>query len=132
MITGVAHACFITGDLDRIVGFYCEGLGLPLAFEFKDGEGKRYGCYLKVGRRTFIEFFKGEPEARNEAQCYRHICLEVDDFEGTMSGLRSRGVTVDRVSLGSDHSWQAWIKDPDGNDIELHCYTPESLQAAHL
>jgi hypothetical protein len=31
-----------------------------------------------------------------------------------------------------DHSWQAWITDPDGNKIELHDYTPESWQAPFL
>jgi hypothetical protein len=27
-----------------------------------------------------------------------------------------------------DNSMQAWIKDPDGNDIELMEYTPTSFQ----
>jgi hypothetical protein len=35
---------------------------------------------------------------------------------------------VGEVKMGSDHSWQAWLADPDGNRIELHAYTPESNQ----
>jgi hypothetical protein len=30
--------------------------------------------------------------------------------------------------MGVDNSRQAWIKDPDGNDIELMEYTDRSLQ----
>ncbi len=34
--------------------------------------------------------------------------------------------------MGSDHSWQAWLSDPDGNRVELHQYTPESWQTPAL
>jgi predicted enzyme related to lactoylglutathione lyase len=52
----------------------------------------------------------------------------VEDFEGTVAALRKNGVEVTGAKPGMDHSWQAWIQDPDGNRIELHAYTPESWQ----
>lgn len=42
------------------------------------------------------------------------------------------GVEVGDITFGSDQSWQAWLKDPDGNNIELHGYTPESKQTPWL
>ena len=42
------------------------------------------------------------------------------------------GVTVTDKKLGSDNSWQAWLSDPDGNRIELHQYTAQSLQTPSL
>lgn len=132
MITGLAHACFNTTDLPKIVQFYHDQLGLPIAFEFKRDDGSRYGVYFKAGRRTFIEFFVGQLGARAEGQTYRHICLEVDDLPSTVAALRGRGVEVSDPKLGMDQSWQAWITDPDGNRIELHHYTPASWQAPHL
>ena len=39
-------------------------------------------------------------------------------------------VTVTPLKTGMDHSQQAWVKDPDGNDIELMEYTRESKQLA--
>ena len=133
MITGLAHVCFHTPDLDRIVRFYTDGLGLPVAFEFKRPDGSRCGAYFKLGRRTFLEFFVGDIPASEEVRtAYKHICLEVDDLAATVAELRGRGIEVGDPMLGSDNSWQAWLKDPDGNAIEFHQYTPESWQAPYL
>ena len=56
--------------------------------------------------------------------------LEVDDIERLVIVLRERGVPATPVKMGEDNSWQSWIADPDGNQIELHCYTPKSKQLA--
>ncbi len=127
MIRDLAHACFLVRNLDESIAFYRDALGLTQCFDFTSPEGRRTGVYLKVGRRSFIELFEGQyPEPMQGS--YRHICLEVDAFEDSVAELRRRGVEVERVSLGRDHSWQAWLKDPDGNPIELHGYTEDSLQ----
>ena len=132
MITGIAHACFIVRDLQTSEDFYCGKLGFKKAFEFRNDAGQRTGMYMHVGGRTFIEVFEGKHEASTQPQSYRHICLEVDDFDATVAELRRRGADVTRVSLGVDNSYQGWLVDPDGNQIELHGYTPKSWQAPHL
>ncbi len=131
MIKNIAHLCFHVADLDRSLAFYCDKLGLHHAFDFTNEDGERFGTYLAVGGRNFIELFKGEPK-RGKGQSYAHMCLEVDDIQTTVAHLRSMGVEVTDVKLGTDHSYQAWLADPDGNRIELHQYTPDSLQAAHV
>ena len=40
----------------------------------------------------------------------------------------AQGVAVRSVSVGMDHSKQAWVNDPDGNTIELMKYTPKRMQ----
>ena len=132
MITGLAHACFTVADLDRALVFYRDGLGLKEAFDFVHEDGSRYGVYLHLGGRNFIELFSGDLGERAEKQSYKHICLEVDDIETTVAQLRDRGIEVSPIKMGKDQSYQAWITDPDGNRIELHHYTPESWQAPHL
>ena len=132
MITGLAHACFTVADLDRALAFYRDGLGLKEAFNFVNEDGKRFGVYLHLGGRNFIELFSGDLDERAEKQSYSHICLEVDDIEATVSLLRDRGIEVSPIKMGKDQSYQAWITDPDGNRIELHHYTPESWQTPHL
>ena len=132
MITGMAHACFTVSDLERSLEFYRDALGLKPAFDFINQEGRRFGIYLHLGGRNFIELFEGQLGERAEGQSYRHICLEVDDIESTVQMLRERGLEVSDPKLGGDRSWQAWITDPDGNRIELHRYTAESKQAPHL
>jgi glyoxylase I family protein len=132
MVTNMAHACFIVADLERSLHFYQDGLGLPLAFDFKNEKGGRRGVYLHLGGRNFIELFVGEVAEPAKAQSFRHICLEVDDIQATVADLRNKGIEVSEPKYGIDCSWQAWITDPDGNRIELHDYTPESWQAPWL
>jgi lactoylglutathione lyase/glyoxylase I family protein len=132
MITRLAHACFTASDLDRSTAFYCDQLGLKHAFDFRNDDGKRFGVYLHVGGRNFIELFEGEVGTGDAHPAYRHICLEVDDIEATVRDLRAKGVDVSDPKLGSDQSWQAWLADPDGNRIELHGYTDNSRQKPHL
>lgn len=132
MIKGLAHVCFIVRDLDASIAFYRDKLGMKEGFPFLKDDGTRFGVYLHAGARNFIELFVGKPEAYDEKQSYRHICLEVDDIQGTVKAWRAKGVEVTDVKMGSDHSWQAWLKDPDGNAIELHHYTPESKQLPSL
>jgi len=132
MIIGHAHTCFIVSDLAQIVDFYVNKLGLKLAFDFRREDGARFGVYIRLGNRTFLEFFEGSLNARAEQQSYAHLCLECDDVARTVDEFRSRGVDVSDPILGIDQSWQAWLSDPVGNRIELHAYTPASWQTPHL
>jgi catechol 2,3-dioxygenase-like lactoylglutathione lyase family enzyme len=132
MITALAHVCFTVSDLERSIEFYRDGLGLIPAFDFTDPKGRRYGLYLHAGGRNFIELFEGQVGAPAAKPSFRHICLEVDDIESTVHSLRERGIEVSEMKMGVDHSYQAWIADPDGNRIELHGYTAQSWQAPFL
>lgn len=128
MITGLSHACFTVSDLAKSVEFYRDGLGLEHAFDLSIPSANLEGVYLRVGARTFIELFQGDPQPTPPGVSYKHICLEVDDIQRTVAELKERGVAVGDISLGKDQSYQAWITDPDGNRIELHQFTAESLQ----
>jgi catechol 2,3-dioxygenase-like lactoylglutathione lyase family enzyme len=86
---------------------------------------------------TFIEIFDqagavrqwgGSVVALQHGSMYKHLCFEVEDLEGYRGELIGRGVIISPITVGMDNSKQAWIKDPDGNDIELMEYTPTSFQ----
>ena len=131
MIAGLAHVCFIVKDLETSIDFYQNKLGLRPAFPFINDKGEQFGIYFHLGQRTFLELFRGEPKPEGKPS-YQHFCLEVDDINATVAAFRGKGVEVTDVTLGSDQSWQAWLADPDGNRIELHCYTDKSKQLAAL
>ncbi len=131
MITGIAHVCFTVSDLDASIDFYSR-LGFTEAFDFINDQGERFGIYLHVGGRNFIELFRGELSQPAEGQSYRHVCLEVDNLKSTMEQLADKGVEVTGYKMGSDNSYQAWITDPDGNRVELHEYTAQSKQTPWL
>lgn len=132
MITGLAHICFLASDLERSIAFYRDVLGFTPAFEFRNDQGEKFGQYLHMGGRNFLELFTGAVRPAADGQAFRHICLEVDDIRTTVADLTRRGVKCTEIKMGGDQSWQSWFKDPDGNDIELHQYTAESQQRPFL
>jgi catechol 2,3-dioxygenase-like lactoylglutathione lyase family enzyme len=129
MVKALAHICFIVRDLDKSIAFYRDRLGLSPAFDFLNDKGERFGVYLHVGGRNFVELFRGAPARGSTPVSFQHFCLEVDDIRAAVRKLRKSGVEVSPVTMGCDHTLQAWLSDPDGNRIELHAYTPRSRQA---
>ena len=123
-----------------MVAFYRDKLGFPIAFTMHNDDGFQFGYYFDLGNRTYVEIFDqaasvkfwggdAMPRKPNDGVYYGHFCLEVLGLDETYAELRARGVEILRpLKTGIDHSRQGWIKDPDGNLIELMEYTAKSLQ----
>ncbi len=129
MITDIGHTAFAAHDLDRSLAFYAK-LGIHEAFRLHREDGSLMLVYLHVAGDRFIEVFPGGPPPDPERRgSFLHLCLLTDDMEATVEHLRSEGVTIDREpKVGLDHNTQAWIRDPDGNAIELMQLVEESPQ----
>lgn len=131
MITGLTHAAVRVTDLAASLDFYTRVLGLSEQFRLTNEQGDPGLIYLKVAEGQFIELFpnaKG-PHADPEGSAVVHICLQVDDIHETFKELTSRGLVPHREPiLGADGSWQFWTSDPDGNPIEFHQFTKDSMQ----
>jgi catechol 2,3-dioxygenase-like lactoylglutathione lyase family enzyme len=137
MICQLAHLNFVTNDLSRIVDFYTNKLGMEVKFTLNNKQGQPFGYYFGCGNTTFLEFFDqkmatkvwgGQVVELTAGTRYKHFCLEVTGLDEFCERLKSKGVTVTDISMGMDHSRQAWITDPDGNQIELMEYSPMSSQ----
>jgi lactoylglutathione lyase len=137
MIRQLAHCCFYTDQIDQMVKFYQDSLGLPVQFMLNDDEGQVMGYYFACGNTTYLEVFDqalaikqwgGKEQIQTTASRYKHLCLEVIGLDDYKKLLEERGVLVSDISLGMDHARQAWIADPDGNAIELMEYSHQSLQ----
>lgn len=127
MITRLAHICIGATNLAESEKFYCDLLGMKKVFEFiKNGE--YWGFYAAAGSTTFIEVFSQEIPANYERPIIKHLCLEVEDLEAVIASIRSKGGQITDRKMGGDNTWQAWIKDPSGVDIELQQYTDKSSQ----
>ena len=129
MITDIGHTAFAAHDLDRSLAFYAK-LGIHEAFRLHREDGSLMLVYLHVAGDRFIEVFPGGPPPDPERRgSFLHLCLLTDDMEATVEHLRNEGVTIDREpKVGLDHNTQAWIRDPDGNAIELMQLVEESPQ----
>ncbi len=137
MIRQLAHLNFVTNDLSKIIDFYVNKLGMEVKFTLDNKQGEAFGYYFGCGNTTFLEFFDqamaaavwgGKVEDLTNGTRYRHFCLEVTGLDEYRKTLIDRGVAVTEITMGMDNSRQAWIADPDGNQIELMEYGPSSLQ----
>jgi lactoylglutathione lyase len=129
MITDLGHAAFAAHDLERSLLFYAR-LGIAEAFRLHKEDGSLMLVYLHVAGDRFIEVFPGGPEPdRGRPGSFMHLCLLTDDLHSLVDSLRQSGVEIEREpQLGLDHNWQAWIRDPDANSIELMQLVEESPQ----
>ncbi|HXM56765.1 MAG TPA: VOC family protein [Candidatus Dormibacteraeota bacterium] len=134
MITGLGHTAIRVTDLDAALDFYCRILGLREAFRLdREGQPTPWIVYLWVAPGQFLELF---PRATGEAGPrgrvgYDHCCLVVDDLPATLRELAARGLAIEGEPVrGLDHNLQFWLRDPDGNPVELMEIVAESPQAA--
>lgn len=128
MITDLGHTAFRVYDLEKTLAFY-EILGIREAFRLHHQDGSLMLVYLHVGGQRFIEIFPGGPEPNTPSGSYFHLCLQSDDIQADVATLKANGITLTQeIKTGLDHNLQAWLKDPDGNPIELMQLSPESPQ----
>ena len=126
MFTRIAHICLNVRNLQQSLDFYTR-LGLVPVFRFTR-KGVPFGVYLKLADSAFIELFEDAKLEMPVNTGLIHFCLETEDLDGLMTDLRTRGIAFSEKKLGCDHTWQIWLKDPDGNAFEVHQYTPRSMQ----
>jgi glyoxylase I family protein len=127
MITGIAHLCIASTDLNQTLAFYTQALGFKKRFAFLRDD-KEIGYYLQIADRAYVEVFLQEHAPSLEQPAIRHMCLQVDGIDHTLRQIRQAGYEASDKKLGADQTWQAWTADPDGIRIELHEYTEQSSQ----
>jgi len=137
MIRQLAHLNFVTNDLPGIIDFYVNKLGMRVKFTLNNKEGQPFGYYFECGNTTFLEFFDqtmaaevwgGKVDELTLGTRYKHFCLEVTGLDEFCKDLKGKGVKVSEITMGLDNARQAWIADPDDNQIELMEYGHSSLQ----
>jgi lactoylglutathione lyase len=132
MIKGIAHLALTVKDMEKSLHFYCNILGMEMAFEVKDEEGNPWIYNVKVAEEQYIELMIGGINDYSyvaENVGFSHLCLAVEDINEVANRLRKNGVPLDvEPKLGRDHNYQCWAKDPDGNRIEFMQFSPDSPQ----
>jgi lactoylglutathione lyase len=120
LITDLGHLAFTAYDLERSLAFYAK-LGLHESFRLHHEDGTLMLVYLHITGDRFIEVFPNGPAPDPQRPgSFMHLCLLVDDLRGTVEQFQKEGVAIEQEpKVGLDHNLQAWIRDPDGNPIEL-------------
>lgn len=111
------HAGFLVADADRAAEFYETVLGLSTLDRPDFGfPGRWYD--LGNGHQLHLMQTDRLPGNTGEPKFDRHIALEVPDLDEAARELDSLGVPYARSS-GRAGAEQIFIRDPDGNMIEL-------------
>ena len=127
MKMSIAHICIYTKDLEATRVFYCDVLGMHKVFDFTLN-GVQYGFYLEMSKGNFLEVFRNDNFASENSGNMRHLCIETDDIAGVKTRLVDAGIETTDIVKGCDNTYQFWLKDPSGMDIEFHQYTADSAQ----
>jgi glyoxylase I family protein len=116
-ISGFHHAGFLVTDVERAAEFYERVLGLSLLPRPDLGfPGRWYD--LGNGHQLHLMSVNQMPGHADPPRHDRHIALAVPNIQETEAALRQLGVTVNYGS-GRAGTLQLFVRDPDGNTIEL-------------
>jgi len=118
----ILHTCLNVSDLDRSIKFYTEQIGLTFVSRREIKENNAEIAFLKDERGAGIELTHWrDKKTLIEGDNFDHIAFAVDDVRETVEKLRGKGVTIamEPFSLQGSASEIAFVKDPDGNWLEL-------------
>ncbi len=118
----ILHTCLNVSDINRSVDFYTNELGLKLTGRREVKQNDAEIAFLKDESGTAIELTHWRyKKALTEGDNFDHIAFGVGDVRSVVEQLRGRGVTIamEPFSLQGSSSKIAFIKDPDGNWLEL-------------
>jgi lactoylglutathione lyase/glyoxylase I family protein len=125
IFTKIAHVCLYVKDINRSIEFYGK-MGMKQRFVFYRG-GKLFGVYLEFGSGNYIELFEDATGEYGHGRL-AHFCFETQNIDVAMQMLTAAGIEYTPKKLGCDATYQIWMKDPDGNNFEVHQYTSKSAQ----
>ncbi len=118
----ILHTCLNVADLDRSIRFYSEDIGLKFIRRREVKQNNAEIAFLQDESGGAIELTHWrDKKSLVEGDNFDHIAFEVGDVKAAVDGLKAKGVTIamEPFSLDGASSKIAFIKDPDGNWLEL-------------
>jgi catechol 2,3-dioxygenase-like lactoylglutathione lyase family enzyme len=133
------HLSIVTSDMTASERFYVENLGLRRVAEYFNEEkggfvflvdpfydGKEHGFMLEIIGPPGLE--KREEELLNKrGPLFDHICYTAADVKGAWQAALAKGAE-NFIEPYEEYGIEiAWIRDADGNDIEIMSPFPQEL-----
>jgi catechol 2,3-dioxygenase-like lactoylglutathione lyase family enzyme len=150
MIRGIHHTSISTGNLDRMLGFYRDLVGVEVLFEVDFGgaeieaitalPGAKGRVAMLRAANAHIELFEyatpvpetGDPNRPVCNHGLTHICFDVVDLPAEYARLKAAGVPFhcEPQWLGKGTVLTTYARDPDGNVVEFQeILNPKSRMA---
>lgn len=126
------HTMIRVGDIDRSIRFYTDVLGMQLLRQKEYPDGKFTLAFLGYGDEkdnTVLELtYNWGVADYNIGNAFGHLAIEVDDVYGAAKRIRELGGEIIREPgpMNAGATIIAFVKDPDGYEIELLAPKPAS------
>ena len=113
-----------TSDYERLVKFYCDGLGIEPAQIWNNGQGR--ALILNMGNATLEIFDETQAETIDQIEAGQRVsgqirfAFQVPDLQAAMERLLANGATLVQepvVTPWGDYNVR--LQDPDGMQITL-------------
>ena len=118
----ILHTCLNVSYLDKSIEFYTRFIGLRLVSRREIKENNAEIAFLQDESGAAIELTHWrDKKSLVEGDNFDHIALAVNDVRRAIDELKANAVTIamEPFSLSGSSSKIAFIKDPDGNWLEL-------------
>jgi uncharacterized glyoxalase superfamily protein PhnB len=113
-----------TSNYERLVKFYCDGLGIEPAQIWNNGQGK--ALILDMGHATLEIFDETQAETIDQIEAERRVsgqirfALQVPDLQSAMDRLIAHGATLVHAPVVTPWGdYNVRLQDPDGMQITL-------------
>jgi predicted enzyme related to lactoylglutathione lyase len=113
-----------TKDYDRLVKFYCDGLGIEPSAIWDNGQGQ--ALVLNMGNATLEIFDEVQAETIDQLEAGRRVsgqirfALQVPDLKSAMERLIAHGATLIHPPITTPWGdYNVRLQDPDGMQITL-------------
>lgn len=113
-----------TRDYERLVNFYCDGLGLEPAALWNNGDG--HALILDLGKATLELFDEAQAETIDQLEAGKRVsgairfALQVPDLHAAMERLLAHGATlVHEPVMTPWGDYNVRLQDPDGMQVTL-------------
>lgn len=119
------HTMLRVGNLERSIQFYTETLGMRLLRQKDYPEGKFTLAFIGYGdekHNSAIELTHNwDTDAYDIGSAFGHIAIEVEDVYKATDKIKSLGGEIIREAgpMNAGSTIVAFVKDPDGYEIEL-------------
>lgn len=110
----VNHIVTMVREAPRSIEFYCGLLGFKQILSMVDNPNI---TWLQLPSGVMLHLIESqEAPARPDNV---HHAFEVEDFDAATRALQGKGISIERTGVRKDGQRFLFIRDPDGNRVEL-------------
>jgi catechol 2,3-dioxygenase-like lactoylglutathione lyase family enzyme len=113
-----------TGDYERLVSFYCDGLGIEPAQFWNNGQGR--ALILNMGKGTLEIFDEVQAQTVDQIEAGERVsgqirfAFQVPDLDAAVERLLAHGATLVHPPIITPWGdYNVRLKDPDGLQVTL-------------